>query len=181
LLTWKESPNQSARRGPVSLVVVHRWGVRPVPDATRVYKGVVAHLCNPKTQASAHIVYAGGEEGVATQLVPWGKKAWACAHYNSVSDNLECADDIWAGLDECGFKVAARIVAFRCHARGIPAVWIRGNRLIAGKPGVTRHYDLGAIGGGHTDPTTDDSLWKDFMRLVYLEVKRGNFRPVWGR
>lgn len=180
-LKYRMSPNQSDRRGSVNLVVAHRWGLKPNPDARTAYQGVINHLCDPAAAASAHIVYEGSELNEATQLVPWGKKAWACAHYNSVSDNIEFADDIWAGMDTHGFHVAARIVAFRCHKRGIPATWVHGRDLIAGKPGVTRHYDLGAIGGGHTDPTTDTKVWVEFMRLVKLELKRGGFRTTWGR
>jgi hypothetical protein len=84
-------------------------------------------------------------------------------------------------MDELGFKVAARIVAFRCHVRGLPPVWVKGGSLLDGKPGVTRHYDLGAIGGGHTDPTTDDILWREFMARVAHEHRRGMFRRTWGR
>lgn len=180
-LAWKETPNQSARRGHVSLVVVHRWACRAVPDELRTYKGVIAHLCDPAVQASAHVVYAGGEENQATQLVAWDRKAWSCEHYNSPSDSLECADDIWAGMDHLGFAVAARIVAFRCHVRNLPPVWVHGEALVAGHKGVTRHYDLGALGGGHTDPTTDDALWEAFMARVKYEFKRGGFRHSWGK
>jgi hypothetical protein len=180
-LEYRMSPNVSARRGPVSLVVAHRWAARVLPDERRTYHGVIDHLCDPAADASAHIVYEGSELNEATQLVPWGMKSWACAHYNSASDNIEFPDDMWFGKDDHAFKVGARIVAFRCHVRKIPAVWVRGRDLLAGKPGVTRHYDLGAIGGGHADPTTNDALWRDFMRLVQLEVKRGGFREHWGR
>lgn len=180
-LKYRMSPNVSERRGPVSLVVVHRWACRAVPDESRIYQGVIQHLCDPHSQASAHIVYAGGEENEATQLVPWSKKSWACAHYNSASDNIECADDIWAGMDDLGLRVTARIVAFRCHVRGLPPAWVHGEALLAGKPGVTRHYDLGAIGGSHSDPVVETPPWLHFMGLVKHEYERSGFRARWGR
>jgi hypothetical protein len=165
------SPNRSKRRGQVSLVVVHR----PVGS----YRGSIDALCDPAHEASAHVILApGGKE--ATQLVPWGEKAWACMSFNSVSDNLEIADSAWTGNDEQALKVAARIVAFRLHKRGLPAKWVRGNRLLTDK-GFTRHYDLGAIGGGHTDPTTDQKYWLRFCRMVAAELERGGFRDTWGR
>jgi hypothetical protein len=114
----------------------------------------------------------------ATQLVKWDDKAWACEAFNAFSDNIEFSDEMWVGDDQHGLAVAARIVAFRCHVRGIPAVWTRDPM---NKPGVTRHYDLGAVGGGHTDPTTDTAVWTHFVRMVKAELDRGGFRPVWGR
>ncbi len=167
-LAIKSSPNQSARRGPVHLVVVHR----PVGS----YEGSIATLMNPASQASAHVIMAPGGKN-ATQLVPWDRKAWACKAFNSLSDNLEIADEAWTGADPEGFKVAARIVAFRCHQRGIPPIWTRDPLT---RPGVIRHYDLGIAGGAHTDPTTDVDVWRSFMALVSAEFKRGGFRKTWG-
>lgn len=170
-LTWRQSPNASSRHSaPVHLVVVHR----PVGG----YQSSIAWLCNPKAQASAHVITNGAHE--ATQLVAWDEKAWACMAYNAVSDNIEVDDNAWATgptHDPDAFHVAARIVAFRCKVRGIPPVWTRN----PGVPGVTRHLDLGLAGGGHTDPTADDTLWTHFMGLVAAEYRKGGFRKVWGR
>jgi hypothetical protein len=172
------SPNQSSRRGAkVSLITVHR----PVGS----YKGAIATLMNPapggdpEAAASAHIIMApGGHE--ATQLVPWNRKAWACVSFNAISDNIEIADEAWTGKDPHGFAVAARIVAFRCHIRGIPPRWVHGDQLLH-HAGVTRHYDLGAAGGGHSDPTLDPKVWTAFMLSVKYEIDRGGFRKTWGR
>ena len=183
-LRWQPSPNQSERRAPVTLVVAHRWGIKPEPaqpGANVAYQGVCDYLCQPSAQASAHIVYGGSLVGEATQLVPWGRKAWAQAHYNSVADSIEYSDAIWSYGYEEGFRVAARIAAFRLHKRGLPAVWVHGDALLAGAHGITRHYDLGALGGGHTDPTLSTELWLEFMALVKSELKRGRFRRNWGR
>jgi hypothetical protein len=169
-LLWKSSPNRSSRNGTkVHLIVAHR----PVGS----YEGSIATLCNPAQQASAHVITKpGGQE--ATQLVTWDDKAWSCMAFNSFSDNIEFNDEMWVGDDPEGLAVAARIVGFRCHVRGIPPVWTRDPM---NKPGVCRHYDLGLVGGGHTDPTTDDKVWEKFMVLVAAEVKRGGFRAVWGQ
>ena len=70
------------------LVVVHR----PVGS----YKSAVEVLCSPGHEASAHIVVReDGKE--ATQLVGWGRKAWACKLFNSPSENVETPDWIWSG------------------------------------------------------------------------------------
>lgn len=174
------SPNFSSRRGArVHLVVAHR----PVGS----YQGSIDFLCEPTVWnpdgtvksgpgASAHVITKpGGME--ATQLVGWDSKAWACEAFNSFSDNIEFNDEMWVGKDPHGLAVAARIVAFRCHVRGIPPVWTKQPHT---SPGVCRHYDLGIAGGGHTDPTEDTAIWHHFMDMVRAEAARGGFRPEWG-
>lgn len=163
------SPNSSSRHGAnVHLVVVHR----PVGS----YLGSIATLSDPAAQVSAHIITKpGGLE--ATQLVKWSDKAWACEGFNAYSDNLEINDAAWIGADSHGLEVAARIVAMRCHVRGIPAVWTRDPHKT---PGICRHYDLGLAGGGHTDPTTSTPIWLNFVGMVREQLARGDFRPTWG-
>src|SRR5581483_3115732 len=116
-------------------------------------------------QASAHVVFPGSAvPGEATQMVAWDDKAWAEAAYNPSSDDIESADAIWLGHDPHGMAVLARIVAFRLHARGLPATW-------SAERGFCRHADLGSAGGGHTQcPTTDLALWRAFCGLVEREA-----------
>lgn len=173
-LPFKESPNQSARLHGLKpyLIVVHR----PVGE----YGPSINWLRNPKAQASAHIITEGNKTGVdaATQLVPWDRKAWACASFNSASYNLEVDDDAWDGDDLSAAFSAARICAFLCKRTGIPPGW---SRSPLSQPGIVRHYDLGAAGGGHSDPTTDTTYWRWFLRQVVREYERGHFRKEWGR
>lgn len=173
-LPYVDSCNQSARLHGINpyLIVVHR----PVGPE----KPSVKWLCNPKAQASAHVLTEGNGTGVdrATQLVPWDRKAWACASFNSASYNIEVDDDAWDGDDLGAAFTAARIVGFLCRRTGIPPSWSRKPLTIAG---VVRHYDLGVAGGGHTDPTTDLVYWRWFMRQVVREFDRGGYRKTWGQ
>lgn len=175
-LVWRESPNQSRRTESVRLVVVHR----PVGS----YESAIRTLLDPDRDASYHvIVREDGRE--ATQLVPWDRKAWACVNFNSVSDNVCTPDWIWSRdvlTDEARFamQTCARVVAFRLHKRELPAEWIRGRDLL-NLSGFTRHFDLGASGGGHSDPTTDMHRWLTFVGMVSAELNRGRFRAEWGR
>ena len=159
-------------------------GHRPVPDRRpppgRLYHGSATWLCNPKAEASAHVLTEGNgtEVDTATQLVAWDKKAWACASFNSASYNIEVDDNAWDGSDPGAFAVAARIFAFICEQTGIPPVWSKDPLH---KPGIVRHIDLGRAGGGHTDPTTDVKLWTSFVKQVGKELERGGFRKTWGR
>lgn len=173
-LPFRESPNQSPRRHGITpyLIVVHR----PVG----AYRPSIEWLCNPRSQVSAHVITEGNGTGVdvATQLVRWERKAWACASFNSVSYNLEVDDDAWDGDDAGAFATAARICAFICAKTGIPAAWSHDPLR---QPGLIRHLDLGAAGGGHNDPTEDVPLWRRFVRATQRELDRGDFRPRWGR
>jgi hypothetical protein len=149
------------------LVVVHR----PVGS----YASAEQTLTSPAAQVSAHILTDSIREAV--QLVPWNRKAWTCASFNSASYNLEIDDNAWDGSDPAAFATAARIAAFLCKRTGIPPAWSSDPLRV---PGLVRHYDLGRAGGGHTDPTTDARLWLDFVKAVRREYDRDGFRPTWG-
>jgi N-acetyl-anhydromuramyl-L-alanine amidase AmpD len=168
-LRQHQSPNVSARlHGIVPyLVVLHR----PVGS----FAGSEATLTSPAAQVSAHILTDSDREAV--QLVPWDRKAWACASFNSVSYNLEIDDAAWTGKDQAGWDTAARITAYLCTRTGIPPTWTHDPARV---PGIIRHYDLGLAGGGHTDPTTDPAVWRRFAARVQVEHARGGFRPSWG-
>lgn len=152
---------------PVTMIVLH--------STEGAYAGAVDWLCNPQAQASAHLVLQedGGE---ATQLVPYGDKAWHVAAYNPFSIGLECAG--FAGKLPAGqLRVAARIVAFLLHKHQLPARYI-GGRVT--RKGWSLHQALGVQGGGHHDPgfTLWRRLW--FGALVRYEKVRGGFRAEWG-
>jgi hypothetical protein len=168
-LTQHPSPNQSQRLSTQApyLIVVHR----PVGS----YAGATATFLNPASQVSAHVLTHGTDE--AAQFVAWNKKAWACEAFNSTSYNIEVDDDAWNGRNVAAMNTAARIVAFLCKRTGIPPAWTTQPHSA---PGVTRHYDLGLAGGGHTDPTTDAQLWRRFIAKVQAEYDLGGFRPTWG-
>lgn len=182
-LRWHPTPACSPRNGArVELVVVHRWGVRYTtePAEAASYQGVVNYFMDRGHSASAHVVFPGSAvPGEATQMVAWQDLAWAEAAYNAEADEIESADALWPDAnpapDADGLAVLARIVAFRLHVRGLPAVW-------SARRGFCRHADLGAAGGGHAQcPTTDLAYWRRFVSLVQHEHDRGGFRKSWGR
>jgi N-acetyl-anhydromuramyl-L-alanine amidase AmpD len=172
-LKQQHSPNQSSRLGqPIFGIVMH--------DTEGSYAGSVDWLCNPRANASAHIVVR--EDGnEVTQLVPFSRKAWHAMAANWHFIGIELA----GFLDREGeeeWRSAARIVAYLCTHFKIPPTWnVRHGGAFT--PGITRHADLGAAGGGHHDPTSKisgDESWLWFISLVQREYKRGEFRPQWG-
>jgi hypothetical protein len=139
------------------------------------YVSAVSWFGNRHAQVSAHIVLK--EDGSeATQMVPFAKKAWHACDYNSRSIGLEMAGFAKSGYGEAEWSVAANIVAWLLHKYQIPAVWAQHGE----GPGFCSHFDLGAAGGGHTDPTTDGNVWAGFVGRVQDAFRRG-FLPEWGQ
>ena len=171
-ILYRESPNQSARDRQINCVVVH--------DTEGSYAGAVNWLCDPKAQASAHLVLRedGGE---ATQLVPYSHKAWHCATYNSQTIGLELAGIARVGFRDPQLRRAARIVAFFLHKYGLPPDHVKPDDLGRLGRGWSLHQDLGQLGGGHHDPGFNPAKAFWFARLVASEFRRGGFRPAWGK
>lgn len=167
-LAQASSPNYSTRSTKINLVVIH--------DTEGPYAGSVSWLCNPKAQASAHVVL--NETGTeATQLVPWSKKAWACMAFNSRSLNLEMAGKASVGYSAAEIDAAARIAAYWCHLYSIPV-----QRALDGSgAGITFHQELGTAGGGHHDPGWTDAQRNAFVSKVKAHSGHGFQPATWGK
>lgn len=165
---WRPSPNFSQRIGRVDLVVLH--------DTQGGYAGAISWFANAHAQVSAHFVMRedGGE---IAQMVALADKAWACCAFNSRSINLEMAGFAKQGYGEAEWAAAAELVATLLHVHQIPAQWARGGV----GPGFCSHFDLGAAGGGHTDPTTDQAVWGAFIDRVERAARVGDLPASYGR
>jgi N-acetyl-anhydromuramyl-L-alanine amidase AmpD len=169
-LHWRESPNRSSRHGEhVRLLVWH--------ETAGAYAGSVSWLCNPKADASAHLVIR--EDGqAATQLVPLAEKAWHAAAANPYSVGVEHANVTAKGYaTEHQLHVSARIFGWLCLHYGIPPRWARGG---VGH-GICRHLDLGQAGGGHLSCGPGLHDWERFLAMVHHEIERGGYRSDWAR
>jgi N-acetyl-anhydromuramyl-L-alanine amidase AmpD len=167
-LVQRHSPNQSSRHGTkIDLLVWH--------ETAGAYAGSVSWLCNPAADASAHLVVR--EDGLeATQLVPLSAKAWHAAAFNPRSVGVEHANVTAKGYaTQHQLEVSARIFGWLCLHLNVPPRWARGGV----GPGVCRHMDLGAAGGGHTQCGPDLTGWLRFLELLHAEIARGGFRPDW--
>lgn len=179
-LHFHESPNVSERRHGMRPEVVfnHVWGGGS-------FHGVVDWLSEARSQASAHVVYAGEigpDAGKAFQLVPWSRKAWTECSLNDFGIGLEFADAIWRGHDPHGFAAGARMTALILHIHGLPPRWVRGQALLGGTKGHSRHADGGRMGCGHVYcPTSDLDLYEQFHERVVAEVRHGGFRDKYGK
>lgn len=152
-LHFVPSPNFSKRSTPVDLLVCH--------DMEGGYSGAISWFSQKKSQVSAHFVLR--EDGVeAVQMVHLDDKAWHCKAFNSRSIGIEMAGFAAKGFADAEWIAAARVVAWLLKEYKLPVQWAKKGV----GPGFTSHYDLGAAGGGHTDPTTDSAKWLRFVDLV---------------
>lgn len=168
-LMWVPSPNYSGRSGKVDLIVLH--------DMEGGFDGGVSWFGMWRSHVSTHL--ALNEDGTkAIQMVPFGKKAWACCWFNSRSINIEMAGFESKGYSESEWTSAANMTAYLCHRFQIPIRWAQGGN----GAGIARHYDLGKLGGGHVDPVRDDNKWLWFMGLVAKASATGDWpAEPWGR
>lgn len=170
---WTKCPNQSQRLHGIGvrLVVVH--------DPEGTYAGTSGYLMTAAAQVSYHVLLS--EDGShARQFVPWERKAWSCASFNSISDNISIEGFAAEPYDDEGLRRLARVVAFRLHERRLPATFVSAGRVTNGE-GFTFHSELGAAGGGHHDPGFDPATKARFIDLVHREAAHGRFRAVWGK
>lgn len=159
----------------VRLVVVH--------DPEGGYRGTVNYIKNKYPDAygvSYHVLLS--EDGkLASQFVPWEKKAWSCARFNSVSDNVSIAGYKGNAWSYPALNRLARVIAFRLHKRGLPAKFCWKPDINDVPAGWTFHSELGAAGGSHLDPgLTGPKFWFLHAAVKY-QLAVGAFRPSWGR
>lgn len=163
------TPNQSPRKyGPPRYIVWH--------STAGHYQPSIDWLCNPRSQASAHLVL-DEDGGAATQLVALHLKAWhAFEYWNERAVGVEHAS-LGAGFTgrEQALK-SARTFAWLCHVLAIPPV-----HGIGRSAGIVRHRDLGAAGGGHSDGPSDATWFGWYLPQVAHELDEGGFRKVYAR
>lgn len=169
-LVWRPSPNFSSRHGRrIDLLVYHETAGR--------YSGDVSWLCNPVARASALGVLRedGGE---FTQLVRIADKAWTQGAFNPRAIGVEHSNVTSKGYStEKQLRVSARIFGWLAWKLDIP---VRISRNGSG-PGICRHADLGAAGGGHTQCGMGDAAFHRWLEMIHHEVERGDFKKQWAR
>jgi N-acetyl-anhydromuramyl-L-alanine amidase AmpD len=138
--------NQSGRGGAaIMLIVLHDTEGANLPGI-RDLRGLGAFFDTRGVDASAHV--GNDAEGNAARFVEDGEKAWHCAAFNSVALGIEqigfASQRSWP---EAQLRCTAQYIAHWSQEHHIPIVH-------SIRHGVCRHSDLGAAGGGHSDPGT---------------------------
>ena len=165
-LKWVPSPNFSNRSARVDLLVLH--------DTEGTYQSAINWFKNPASQVSAHfVIKEDGSE--VTQMVDIVKKAWHACYFNSRSIGFEMAGIATRGFSDSELLTAARIFAYHLHHLQIPL-----RHAVGGVgPGIVSHFELGAAGGGHSDPSTKPDFMVNFFKLVTQEYNKADFPVLW--
>lgn len=161
------SPNQSERSlVPLNLIVLHDTEGANLPKSTADLSGLGAWFARP-IEASCHV--ATDSDGNSGRYVSDRRKAWHCGAYNSAS----------LGIEQIGFasqsravwlknwrqlRETARWMAYWSERYGIPLRRGAVSNGVVTRAGVLRHMDLGATGGGHSDPGQN----YPFNRVLWL-------------
>ncbi|HEY2302996.1 MAG TPA: hypothetical protein VGH66_13950 [Acidimicrobiales bacterium] len=144
------SPNYTAGRGACRLLVVH------TTEGARTIASLGNWFANPANDCSSH---AGADDQPATigVYVKRGDTAWTQAGANQIACSIElCAFAAWdraewdrhpAMLANCAAWLAEEAAAFN-----IPIARLTPTEAQSDGHGVCAHSDLGAWGGGHSDP-----------------------------
>lgn len=166
-LVQRKSPNESSRHGArIDYLVLH--------ETAGSYQGSVAWLCNPVSEASAHLVLRE-DAGECTQLVRRERKAWTQGNWNPRCLSLELATTSPKGYaNEAQLHVAARIFGWLCLEHAIPPRWARAG---SGR-GLVFHGNL-PDSGGHPFCGPTMEAWQRFVVMVGAEIERGGYRKVW--
>lgn len=166
------SPNCSSRDGArITGLVYH--------GTMGGFAGAVSWLDNPASHVSAHLVLR--EDGdLVVQEVPFALKAWHAEEANAHTIGIEMAELSPNTTSANQLNSAARVGAYLCTRYQIPPHWSMNYGGFRA-PGITRHLDWGAVGGGHTQcPITDRSMWEYLLARLQHEYARGGFLPLAG-
>lgn len=146
------SPNHYTGRTGFALIVLHSTESFEIPKSDRDLAGIAAYFAKAGGVA-AQVITDG--DGHSARCVRDADSAWACVAFNRVSLNVEqighAAQTSWpdAQLDE-----TARWLAVWHKRHGIPLRRGAVSGSSVTTPGVVTHAQLGAAGGGHSDPGT---------------------------
>lgn len=145
------SPNKSARSGSVKLIVLHSTESTQIEASDADLAGVASWFANPSAQVSAHVIT--DSDGHSARCVEDNDKAWHCGVFNSAALGIEqigrASQTSWAQAEA---DETARWIALWCRRYGIPCQRGAVSGYTVTKPGIVTHADLGAAGGGHSDP-----------------------------
>jgi N-acetylmuramoyl-L-alanine amidase len=153
---WLPCPNYSSRGGQkVRLVVVHTTeGASSYQNLSAFFNGT-AGTSNP---TSSHVGIDDTPNTVG-EYVSRPNKAWTQGNANPVAVGAElCAFAKWDRATWQSHPTmlsnTAQWISEECANFGIPKVKLTAAQAQGGSAGVCGHMDLGAWGGGHSDPGT---------------------------
>lgn len=170
VLKWLPSPNVYPDRTVLhSRIIIH--------DCEGSYQGSIATFENNHSEVSAHFVLK--EDGSEiTQMVALSRIAWHVKAFNGSSLGIEMAGFAKAGYSEDEWNAVAAVLAWLLHKLNIPCQYAKDAYGHIGI-GYCSHYDLGAAGGNHSDPTTNPVVWQQFEKRVQAAYAEPHDPSLW--
>jgi hypothetical protein len=114
-------------------------------------EGLGDFFAQASTEAASQVAVDG--DGWSARFVPDRSAAWHVAAFNRVALGIEqigfAAQGKWTRAER---REAARWIAQWSHEHGVPIRRGKVSGDTVARSGVVRHSDLGAAGGGHSDP-----------------------------
>lgn len=158
-----------------------RWLVIHTQQGRGTARGLAGYCSQRSSEVSYHDAV---DEKEMIQMVPYADAPWSAGNANTVAEHMcfggsfaEWTREQWLdpGKDADGVNQdmmmwrGALWVAWRAQVNDIPLVWV-SDGVPPRSRGVTGHGNLGAWGGGHTDPGS--SFPKDILieRAKYLQA-----------
>lgn len=147
--------NGGPRNGAPRTIVLHTTEGHDRPGISDL-DGLGDFFDNPSVKASSHVAVDG--EGYSARYVPDDLKAWTQANYNGSALSIEQVGFakwsrwFWRNRRDAQLKKVAKYIAYWSKKYDIP---IRKGKASGGRvtrSGILRHSELGAAGGGHSDP-----------------------------
>lgn len=163
--------NQSARNGPVSMIVLHITVGGTLDSIYQLFN-------TPSFGASS--TYGMSLEGKCENWVPVDRKPWTQLAFNSASESIEITTFLltreqWKSHGLIKNGVLASLVADRLKARGLPPKFVNPVGCFP-QAGFTDHLRL-ECGNLHVD-VGDGFPWKLFARQVRRFYYGGAAHPV---
>jgi len=149
---WMPSPNYSSRGGAkVRLIVLHT-----AEGATTIES--LGNFFGSSSSGVSSQVGIDDKAGTIGEYVKRGSKSWTQAEFNPVATSAELcgfakwSTSEWKSKHATMLDNAARWIAEESKYFGVPIVKLSSSQAQGSGRGVCAHSDLGARGGGHTDP-----------------------------
>lgn len=145
------SPNYSSRGGArPTLIVIHATAGHNRPGVSDLVN-LGGWFGTRHSEVSSHV--ATDNEGNSARYVADDDKAWHCAGYNRMALGIEqVAPGDGTEITRDMYRETARWVAQWAKKYNIPIREASVSNGAVLRSGVIRHSQLGAIGGGHSDP-----------------------------
>lgn len=167
------------RDGPVDLLVIHAMEAAERPETA---EAVARWFAGPDApQASAHYLIDANSvvQGVRDEDVAWHAPG---ANHNGLGFehagySAQTSTDWNDPYSRAMLNRSARLAAAKCRQYGIPAVWLFPADLLAGRRGITSHWNVTRAfrRSDHTDPGPACPVDR-YVLLVRRAKKSGSTR-----